>query len=155
MGSAPGVGDHHGCPFRHFSAPNLRAKLAAHQVDEFDTEDILGLVGAKHYQIACTRYYEVTRARMLRGGSGFALASGQGAGSEFRVASQEQIEHPNQFFEQSYKLMQQHKSTTAGGAGTNGDQDMEAAPLDPTVKGRYTYRKVGGPSSIVNHDMEM
>lgn len=153
MGSAPGVGDHHGCPFRHFSAPNLRAKLASKQVDEFDTEDILGLVSAKHYQIACTRYYEVTRARMiggspdtLRGGSGSALAGG----GEFKVASQEQIEHPNQFFEQSYKLMQQHKSTTGG----TGDQEMET-PLDPTIKGRYTYKKIGGPSSIANNDMEM
>ncbi|KAF9026511.1 hypothetical protein BGZ52_006614 [Haplosporangium bisporale] len=150
MGSAPGAGDHHGCPFRHFSAPSLRAKLASKQVDEFDTEDILGLVSAKHYQIACTRYYEVTRARMiggspdtLRGGSGSALAGG----GEFKVASQEQIEHPNQFFEQSYKLMQ-HKSTT-GGTG-----DETEAPLDPTIKGRYTYKKVGGPS-IANNDMEM
>ncbi|KAG0349249.1 hypothetical protein BG004_000029 [Podila humilis] len=157
MGTAPGAGDHHGCPFRHFNTPNLRATLAAHHVDEFDTDDILGLVNAKHYQIACTRYYEVTRARMigsspdtLRGGSGSALA-GNGE-ADYRVASQDQIEHPNQFFEQSFKLLEQHQRSEKG--GTEGDMDV--TPLNPTVKGRYTYKKVGsGHVSTVSHDMEI
>ncbi|KAF9422632.1 DNA primase large subunit [Podila epigama] len=152
MGSAPGAGDHHGCPFRHFSTPNLRAKLVAHQVDEFDTEDILELVKGKHYQIACTRYYEVTRARMigasetLKGGSAESIVGHSGGTNVTKVASQDQIEHPNQFFEQSYQLLQQYKKQSS-------NQDMEATPLDPTVKGRYAYKKAGGPS--VSHDMEM
>ncbi|KAG0258452.1 hypothetical protein BG011_003275 [Mortierella polycephala] len=135
MNNAPGPGDHHGCPFRHFSAPNLRAQLVSHQVDEFDTDDILRLVTNKHYQLACTRYYEVTRAKML----GISTETLKGGGmSEGAVASQESIEHPNQFFEQSFLLMKSGQSVAAAGDST--DNQVSPAPLDPTVKGRYIYK---------------
>ncbi|KAF9579754.1 hypothetical protein BGW38_003862, partial [Lunasporangiospora selenospora] len=155
MGSAPGTGDHHGCPFRHFSPTNLRAQLAGHQVDDFDSEDIMRLVQGKHYQVACTRYYEVTRARMigvstetLRGG----VLSGQG--SESAVASEELIEHPNQFFEQSYLLLKNKNNNNSSNNSTATD-NMDESALDPTIKGRYTYKKAGGASSRPIHDMEM
>ncbi|KAG0206850.1 hypothetical protein BGX28_001785 [Mortierella sp. GBA30] len=161
MNNAPGPGDHHGCPFRHFSAPNMRAQLAAHQVDEFDTEDIMRLVTGKHYQVACTRYYEVTRAKMLGVSSGSLKGVGMGDSTEGMVASQELIEHPNQFFEQSYLLMKSRNSS-AGATATNGQADGDSmdgvapALLEPTIKGGYTYKKAGASiSSNVNHDMEM
>ncbi|KAF9915498.1 DNA primase large subunit, partial [Lobosporangium transversale] len=158
--NAPGPGDHHGCPFRHFSAPNLRATLAAHHVDDFDTEDIMSLVQGRHFQIACTRYYEVTRARMLdiatenlKGGG---INGGQG--NTGMVASQELIEHPNQFFEQSYLLMQSKESSASIAKSGNGDfMDGQAqSTLQPTVKGQYTYKKSGvQTSSHSNLDMEL
>ncbi|KAF8936249.1 hypothetical protein BGZ58_004419 [Dissophora ornata] len=141
--NAPGPGDHHGCPFRHFSAPNLRATMTSHQVDDFDTEDIIGLVQGKHYQLACTRYYEVTRAKMLdistENLKGGVINSGQG--NSGMVASQESIEHPNQFFEQSFLLMK-----------NRGDGQSQS---QPTVMGAYSYKKAGAQtSSNPSHDME-
>ncbi|KAG0064019.1 hypothetical protein BGZ89_009432 [Linnemannia elongata] len=165
MNNAPGPGDHHGCPFRHFSAPNLRAQLAAHNVDEFDTDDIIHKVQQRHYQIACTRYYEVTRAKMvgispenIKGG-----LSDSATGS--MIASQEVIEHPNQFFEQSYLLMKSKNAESEGGAAAAGatagagegmDGVTGPVPLDATVRGRYTYKKAGASiSSNVQHDIDM
>ncbi|KAF9927830.1 hypothetical protein FBU30_002833 [Linnemannia zychae] len=164
MNNAPGSGDHHGCPFRHFSIPNLRAQLAAHHVDEFDTEDIIHKVQQRHYQIACTRYYEVTRAKMI----GIAPENIKGGMSDSNngglIASQEAIEHPNQFFEQSYLLLKEKNAerfetsskTTTGGMGMGVDGTTHPAPLDATVKGRYTYRRAGSSmSSNVQHDIDM
>ncbi|KAF9904093.1 hypothetical protein EC991_003068 [Linnemannia zychae] len=166
MNNAPGSGDHHGCPFRHSSATSLRAQLAAHNVDEFDTDDIIHKVQQRHYQIACTRYYEVTRARMVgisaenvKGGLSDSATAGM-------IASQEVIEHPNQFFEQSYLLMKSKNaeggdgtsSATAGGVGVGATMDglTAPAPLDATVRGRYTYKKAGASiSSQVQHDIDM
>ncbi|KAG0329536.1 hypothetical protein BGZ99_001538 [Dissophora globulifera] len=156
--NAPGPGDHHGCPFRHFSAPNLRATMASHQVDDFDTEDILSLVQNRHYQIACTRYYEVTRAKMLdistENLKGGAMNGGQGNAG--MVASLESIEHPNQFFEQSYLLLKGRNAAAQGQGqqtGEEGDDGLAAEPLLPTVKGQYTYKKAGVQTHTSN-DME-
>ncbi|KAF9153868.1 hypothetical protein BG015_002419 [Linnemannia schmuckeri] len=165
MNNAPGPGDHHGCPFRHFSIPNLRAQLAAHHVDEFDTDDIIHKVQQRHYQIACTRYYEVTRAKMV----GISPENVKGGLSDSAtgslIASQEVIEHPNQFFEQSYLLMKNKNAEYEGGAASSsaagaGGMGMDgvtgSAPLDATVKGRYTYKKANASiSSNVQHDIDM
>ncbi|KAF9363010.1 hypothetical protein BGX34_005082 [Mortierella sp. NVP85] len=143
----PGPGDHHGCPFRYFSAQNLKATLAAHNVDEFDIHDITTLVQNRHYQIACTRYFEVTRARLfnmkdkLKGG----VIDENGGGGSGIVASLESIEHPNQFFEQSFMIRK------AQGESTNGQNGEE---LEPTVKGQYHYRRAGLQIAS-QHDMEM
>ncbi|KAF9100597.1 hypothetical protein BGX27_000324 [Mortierella sp. AM989] len=154
--NAPGPGDHHGCPFRHFSAPNMRATLAGHNVDDFDTEDIMNLVAGKHYQIACTRYYEVTRAKMLDISTD-SLKGGalNGQGNSGMVASQEMIEHPNQFFEQSFLLMKSRDSAAASQNGESIDGQASGA-LQPTIKGQYSYKKAGAQiSSQSNHDMEL
>ncbi|KAF9992714.1 hypothetical protein BGZ79_002738 [Entomortierella chlamydospora] len=150
--NAPGPGDHHGCPFRHFSAPNLRATLAGHNVDDFDTEDIMTLVAGKHYQIACTRYYEVTRAKMLNISTDNLKGGTLNAQGNSMVASQEIIEHPNQFFEQSFLLM---KSRDSSSTGENGEPVDGQQSLQPTIKGQYSYKKAGAQiSSQANHDME-
>jgi len=56
----PSAGDHHGCPFRHFSPENLRSTLRASQVPEPNVQEMLELVKNQHFQVACTRYYEIT-----------------------------------------------------------------------------------------------
>jgi len=56
----PSAGDHHGCPFRHFSPENLRSTLRAGQVPEANIQEVLELVKNQHFQVACTRYYEIT-----------------------------------------------------------------------------------------------
>ena len=77
----PGQGDHHGCPFRHFNADNLRATLRASQVPELNIQEVLELVKNQHYQVACTRYYEVTHK----------VPQGQ----------IDLIQHPNSYFDMS------------------------------------------------------
>lgn len=58
--SAPGAGDHHGCPFRHFDQSHLQAKLRERRIKASDIDDITDLVSNMHYQVACTKYFEVT-----------------------------------------------------------------------------------------------
>lgn len=63
-GSAPGPGDNHGCPFRHFSADNLRAMLVRYGAQDGDAAQITDLARAGHCQVACTRFYESTRGSL-------------------------------------------------------------------------------------------
>ena len=56
--------------------------LLQHRVTDRAIQDLLDLVRNQHYQIACTRYFELTR----------------------RLPEQpETISHPNEFFERSTK----------------------------------------------------
>lgn len=86
-GSNPGPLDHHGCPFRHFSAEKLRSRLQSFLPNR-DAEakkaldDITALVASGHFQVACTRYFE-----MAIGKERF-----------------DTVEHPNEFFEQAYRF---------------------------------------------------
>ena len=95
----PGGQDTHGCPFRHFSAANLSAALAAHyHLSPQEQNDIVAAAQAGHYQVACTRVFELThRAQGVRAGDGL----GQG----------ENVSHPNRYTEASWRLAQ---SSTAG-----------------------------------------
>ncbi|KAL1925435.1 uncharacterized protein VTP21DRAFT_318 [Calcarisporiella thermophila] len=89
MGDQPHAGEHHGCPFRHFSPENLTATLRGYKVPESGIREILELVQGRHYQVACTRYYELTRRPKEEGASTKLL---------------EPVEHPNIFFNKSYEL---------------------------------------------------
>ena len=82
----PSAGDHHGCPFRHFSPDNLRATLSQRGVADKTAQEILDLVRGQHYQIACTRYFEATRGL---------------------PEQSEVISHPNEFFERSLKAQKE------------------------------------------------
>lgn len=84
MSNPPSTGDHHGCPFRHFSNGNLESRLHNEGLGPADVRDIMQLVKDKHYQVACTRYFEVTHQK----------------------ENVDTIEHPNQYFEQSKALVQ-------------------------------------------------
>ncbi|GBG87422.1 hypothetical protein CBR_g45479 [Chara braunii] len=114
----PGVGDHHGCPYRHFSEENLRAALGSLRLDGRTTDEIMGKVRGCHYQLACAQAFEAVH--------GCSCDTG--------------INHPNQYFEQSRKVLQppaeeegkgqrQHNDNTAhlegeGGEGGGGDISM-------------------------------
>ncbi|KAJ4974342.1 hypothetical protein NE237_007516 [Protea cynaroides] len=50
--STPGGGDHHGCPYRHFSEENLRAALGKMGVGGRAVEDVMDKVRNRHYQLA-------------------------------------------------------------------------------------------------------
>jgi DNA primase large subunit len=86
MGPQPGIGDMHGCPFRHFSVDNLIASIE----DDLNIRDprvlreIKDAVQGKHYHVACTKVFEATHP-----------ANG---------SLVESINHPNVYFDMSFKL---------------------------------------------------
>ncbi|KFK41135.1 hypothetical protein AALP_AA2G090500 [Arabis alpina] len=83
ISSAPGVGDHHGCPYRHFSEDNLRAALGRMGLSSRGMEDVMDKVRNKHYQLACTLTFEAVYGTSCDAG----------------------INHPNQYFEESQKIL--------------------------------------------------
>ncbi|XP_038989302.1 probable DNA primase large subunit [Phoenix dactylifera] len=83
ISSTPGVGDHHGCPYRHFSEENLRAALGKMGVGGHALDDVMDKVRNRHYQLACTLTFEAIHAASCDTG----------------------INHPNQYFSQSQKIL--------------------------------------------------
>ncbi|XP_020623549.1 DNA primase large subunit-like [Orbicella faveolata] len=94
MSNAPGPGDHHGCPFRHTDADLLRQRLAAYRVPKKGIDEIMEFVKESHYQLACTRYYELTHG----------------------VTASSAVHHPNQYFDESHQSLQDRQ----GGASRLG-----------------------------------
>ncbi|RWR80005.1 putative DNA primase large subunit [Cinnamomum micranthum f. kanehirae] len=52
IASTPSVGDHHGCPYRHFSEENLRAALGKMGVGGRSMDEVLDKVRNRHYQLS-------------------------------------------------------------------------------------------------------
>jgi DNA primase large subunit len=65
MGNGPSHGDNHGCPFKHFSKDNLAAMLRSHGLGDMATRDVVELSKQGHYQVACTKYFEITRGKLI------------------------------------------------------------------------------------------
>lgn len=83
ISSTPGVGDHHGCPYRHFSEENLRAALGKMGVGNRAMDDVMDKVRNRHYQLACTLTFEAVHGSSCDAG----------------------INHPNQYFSDSQKIL--------------------------------------------------
>ncbi|KAG6490918.1 hypothetical protein ZIOFF_052250 [Zingiber officinale] len=90
ISSTPSTGDHHGCPYRHFSEENLRAALTKMGVCGRSVDGILDKVRNKHYQIACTLTFEAIHDAPYDSG----------------------INHPNQYFDASRKILQNKMEST-------------------------------------------
>ncbi|KAG1052061.1 hypothetical protein G6F43_005781 [Rhizopus delemar] len=101
-GTAPGTGEYHGCPFRHGSDKSLEAKLFKDQISRSHIDEILDLVRSKHYQLACTRYFEATHLE-----------------NKEKI---DPIEHPNQYYELSKKLAENNNN--------NNNNHSEAMEID-------------------------
>ncbi|KAF7836806.1 putative DNA primase large subunit [Senna tora] len=84
ISSTPGVGDHHGCPYRHFSEENLRAALTRMGMNGRAMEDVMNKVRNRHYQLACTLTFEAIHG----------------------VPNDAGINHPTQYFSDSQKILQ-------------------------------------------------
>ncbi|KAL0364343.1 UNVERIFIED_CONTAM: putative DNA primase large subunit [Sesamum angustifolium] len=84
ISSTPGVGDHHGCPYRHFSEENLRAALNKMGVGNRAVEDVMDKVRSRHYQLACTLTFEAVHGASCDAG----------------------INHPNQYYTDSQKILE-------------------------------------------------
>ncbi|KZV24212.1 putative DNA primase large subunit [Dorcoceras hygrometricum] len=83
ISSTPGVGDHHGCPYRHFSEENLRAALGKMGVASRALEEVIDKVRNRHYQLACTLTFEAIHGESCDVG----------------------INHPNQYYSDSRKIL--------------------------------------------------
>ncbi|PKA57829.1 putative DNA primase large subunit [Apostasia shenzhenica] len=83
ISSTASVGDHHGCPYRHFSEESLRAALAQTGVGGRALDDVIDKVKHHHYQLACTMTFEAIHSTPCDTG----------------------INHPNQYFTESQKLL--------------------------------------------------
>ncbi|KAM3217317.1 putative DNA primase large subunit isoform X2 [Capsicum annuum] len=90
ISAAPGVGDHHGCPYRHFSEENLRAALTRMGVGNRAMEDVMDKVRNRHYQLACTLTFEAVHNSTCDAG----------------------VNHPNQYFNDSQKIFESKKSSS-------------------------------------------
>lgn len=68
-GTAPGVGDHHGCPFRHASSEGLTSTLLAYagptgvRLTAAQADELVEMSRGAHCQAACTRLFEWTRGQ--------------------------------------------------------------------------------------------
>lgn len=78
-----GPGDTHGCPFRHNDINHLRQKLQSYNLSVTDIGDVIDYVSRGHYQLACTRYFEITH----------------------NIQNAKGINHPNLYFEESQNVI--------------------------------------------------
>ncbi|XP_077991437.1 DNA primase large subunit-like [Glandiceps talaboti] len=84
MSNAPATGDFHGCPFRHFDPNLLKQRLGSYGVSKEGITEIMGFVSGGHYQLACTKYFDLTH-KLEDSGLG--------------------LNHPNQYFDESQKIL--------------------------------------------------
>uniref|UniRef100_A0A3Q7G0A7 DNA primase large subunit n=1 Tax=Solanum lycopersicum TaxID=4081 RepID=A0A3Q7G0A7_SOLLC len=90
ISSTPGVGDHHGCPYRHFSEENLRAALTRMRVGNRALEDVIDKVRNRHYQLACTLTFEAVHGSSCDAG----------------------VNHPNQYYNDSQRILESQVSSS-------------------------------------------
>lgn len=96
--SNPGVGQTHGCPYRHFSVDNLIGLLQTTGVN--DKEVLRGVredVGKTRYHIACNRVFEWAHKGEIK------KVKEDGSWSQTDLDT---IVHPNTYFKRSYLLKQ-------------------------------------------------
>lgn len=82
--SPPASGECHGCPYKHMDKSSLLLRLRNLNLTQKGIQDILDLATGGHYQVACTRCFELTH----------------------KVDTLNQaINHPNEYFEESRKVL--------------------------------------------------
>ncbi|KAF9005580.1 eukaryotic and archaeal DNA primase, large subunit-domain-containing protein [Cyathus striatus] len=91
---SPGPSEH-GCPYRHYSPENLQSALlsaySSQGLTSADLPEILAIVNAGHFHVACTRVFEITH-------SSCGVSKGEGVGGG------ESVTHPNQYAARSIEL---------------------------------------------------
>lgn len=87
ISNQPGSGDCHGCPFKHADISVLKEKLKSTSINQKSIHEIEDLVNNRHYQTACSRYFESIHDTTL----------------------DQLINHPNQYFEESQKILKGQK----------------------------------------------
>ncbi|KAH6641380.1 eukaryotic and archaeal DNA primase, large subunit-domain-containing protein [Chaetomium tenue] len=93
---APGPGEAHGCPYRHFSLDNLTSLLRASGVaDNTVLKGVKEDKESQKFHMACNRVFEHIHKREIK------RAKEEGI---MTAAQLETIVHPNEYFKRSYLL---------------------------------------------------
>ncbi|XP_013200651.1 DNA primase large subunit isoform X2 [Amyelois transitella] len=101
INSQVGPGDCHGCPYKHSDVSNLKNKLQEYGLAAQAVSDIVEVVKKGHYQVACTKYFDAIHNTDIALG----------------------INHPNQFFEESQKII------------------TDAVKIEPKYEGKANIKK--------------
>ncbi|KAK4127988.1 DNA primase, large subunit [Parathielavia appendiculata] len=98
---APGPGEAHGCPYRHFSLENLTTLLRASGVtDRAVLQGVKEDTESQKFHMACNRVFEHLHKTELK------RAKDEGV---MTAAQLETIVHPNEYFKRSYLLKNMNK----------------------------------------------
>jgi len=110
MGSPPGSGEAHGCPYRHSNEATLTAMLQGVNITGANKDDVLQHVRKSNFQVACQRHFELAHQSAYAKG-----ISTDGVGN-----------HPNAWTQAS---LDYHRTTAAadGGSGANGGANLFSA----------------------------
>ncbi|KAK4100143.1 DNA primase, large subunit [Parathielavia hyrcaniae] len=103
---APGPGEAHGCPYRHFSLENLTTLLRASGVtDRAVLHGVKEDTESQKFHMACNRVFEHVHKTELK------RAKDDGV---MTAAQLETIVHPNEYFKRSYLLKNMDKQKEQG-----------------------------------------
>lgn len=94
IASVGGTDDVHGCPFKLFQPVDLKPKLISYGLSTFHAEEVVEYVRKGHYQIACSKYFQITH----------------------ETKEMAPINHPNHFFEASQEVMGNRQNKVKQGA---------------------------------------
>jgi len=122
LGAGPGVGEYHGCPYRHYDEANLNRLLDRSGVGGVEREEMLKLAKGQHYQLACAKHFEVSHK-----------------GAESVISLDGVGNHPNAFFAAS---MAYYKEKNGGGGG--GKEGGKEASQSSSVGSQASGFSVGG-----------
>ncbi|GLG98483.1 DNA primase large subunit [Gryllus bimaculatus] len=94
-----GIGDCHGCPFKHNSAQILKNRFESYGIPPSGLQIIMNLVFEGQYQLACSKYFEIIHSSTL----------------------EKVICDPNEFFKQSQKIRCNYEEKLKENYGRNGN----------------------------------
>jgi DNA primase large subunit len=106
--SLPGPGESHGCPFRHFSNESLGEMMQGLGLDLASANQVVKKAKDGHYQLACTKLFEITRGRIHQAAQVKMEQEKEGEGPPMALDADgnfmllEPIDHPNKWFDLSF-----------------------------------------------------
>jgi DNA primase large subunit len=104
ISSLPGPNDTHGCPFRQFSSERLVEMMESYGVSGGDAEIVTKKAKEGHYQLACTRLFELSKGKIHDIADEI---EGFGRDNDGALMLLQGMDHPNRWFEMSMMLQAQ------------------------------------------------
>ena len=95
ISTVAGPGEVCGCPFKNLQAEPLGQMLQQMKLDQSHCDEVVTKAKSGHFQLACTRFFELTRGKTMQAGGIM--------DSEKKFLLPEPINHPNRYFDFSFK----------------------------------------------------
>ena len=95
ISTVAGSGEVCGCPFKTLPAEPLGSLLQNMKLDPINVGEVVTKAKSGHFQLACTRFFELTRGKSLHQGGII--------DSDKKFLLPEPINHPNRYFDYSFK----------------------------------------------------